>query len=84
MTSIYTVRDNLLKTIKGKEHLLEQYRRALEGDNMLFEQKITVSAASEFVKINLDELYGILNDVQICCKQATEASWIGVDRQGGI
>ena len=81
--NIYTVRDNLLKTIAGKEEALAVYESRKDiprapGDQM------AVVATIEFLKINLDELYGILNDVQECCKQATANSWIGVDRQGGI
>ena len=82
MTSIYQVRDNLLRTIKGKEAYLAEVCKARELASR--EEDHALFATQEFLKVNLDELYGILNDVQICCKQATEASWIGVDRQGGI
>jgi len=82
--NIYTIRDYLKRTIEGKEHLLDQYSRALEGDKMLYEQKIAVGAASEFIKINIDELKEILADIEVCCEKATEQSWQGVDRQGGI
>ena len=64
--NIQTVAANLRNTIAGKEHLLDQYSRALDGDKMLYEQKIAVGAASEFVKINLDELKRILQDVEQC------------------
>lgn len=82
--NIYTVRDNLKNTIAGKEYLLDQYSRALEGDKMLYEQKIAVGAACEFVKINIDELKKILQDVEVCCEKATEDSWaLNPDRSGG-
>lgn len=64
--NLQTVITNLQNTISGKEHLLEQYSRALEGDKMLYEQKIAVGAASEFVKINIAELRRILQDVEQC------------------
>ena len=64
--NIQTVADNLRNTIAGKEHLLDQYSRALDGDKMLYEQKIAVGAASEFVKINIAELKRILQDVEQC------------------
>ena len=64
--NIQTVAENLRKTIAGKEHLLEQYSRALDGDKMLYEQKIAVGAASEFVKINIAELKRILEDMEQC------------------
>ena len=82
--NIYTVRDNLKKTIEGKEHLLEQYSRSLEGDKMLYEQKIAVGAAKEFVQINIDELKRILADVEVCCEKSINDSWaLNPDRSGG-
>jgi hypothetical protein len=82
--NIQTVAENLRKTLAGKEHLLEQYSRALDGDKMLYEQKIAVGAASEFVKINIAELKRILEDVKQCVKQAADHSWmINPDRMGG-
>ena len=64
--NIQTVAENLRNTIAGKEHLLDQYSRVLDGDKMLYEQKIAAGAASEFVKINIDELKRILQDVEQC------------------
>ena len=77
--NIYTVRDNLIKTIAGKEAYLAQMRE----DIVKYNQTVNYTVA-KYLEINLDELYGILNDVQECCKQATADSWRGVDRQGGI
>ncbi len=71
--NIQTVRVNLKNTIASKEELL-----ALCPET---EKNINIRA---FLKVNIDELKRILADVEICCKQATESSWIGVDRQGGI
>lgn len=80
--NIYTVRDNLIRTIEGKQAYLEEVREARslatrEEDHALY-------ATQEFLKINIAELSGILKDVTECCVIATEQSWIGVDRQGGI
>ena len=80
--NIYTVRDNLLRTIRGKEEMLATYREA-QAKATGAEDIVTYSVI-RFLEVNLDELYGILNDVQVCCKQATDDSWRGVDRQGGI
>lgn len=63
--NIQTIKANLRRTIKGKEHLLDQYQRSLKL-GMLYEQKIAVTAASEFVKINIDELKQILKDLEGC------------------
>ena len=81
--NIHTVRDYLKNTIAGKEHLLDQYIRALDGDKMLYEQKIAVGAAKEFLQINIDELRKILADVEICCEKAIEDSWaLNPERMG--
>ena len=71
--NIYTVRDNLLKTIAGKEQYLAECNKALnvQVDPLDEGERMALHATVEFLKINLDELYGILNDVQECCKKAT-------------
>lgn len=66
--NIYTVRDNLKKTIEGKEEALAVYesRRDIPrapGDQM------AVVAAIEFLKINIDELKRILQDVESCVEE---------------
>lgn len=77
--NIYTVRDNLKNTIRTKEALLESYKVPSPTST-----KFVRDTMSHFLEVNLDELRKILADVETCCTQATEASWIGVDRQGGI
>jgi hypothetical protein len=37
----------------------------------------------QVLEMNLKELATILKDVEVCCKQATEDSWRGDDRQMG-
>ena len=82
MTTIYQVRDNLIKTIEGKQAYLEEVRQArLRGTER---EDIALFATQEFLKENIRELSVILKDVTECCVRATEQSWIGVDRQGGI
>ena len=77
--NIYTVRDNLKKTIAGKEAYLAQMREDITKYNQTVNHTV-----AKFVEINLEELYAILKDVEICCENATAQSWVGVDRQGGI
>lgn len=77
--NIYTVRDNLKNTIAGKEAYLAQ----MEQDIVAYNQTVNYAVA-KFLRINLDELRNILADVEVCCEKATEDSWRGVDRQGGI
>lgn len=85
--TIYTIRDNLIRTIEGKEKHLEGLRQCIRDLDALDDQgdswfRATVTV--EFLQINVDELKRILADVEVCCKQATADSWRGVDRQGGI
>ncbi len=79
--NIYTVRDNLIRTIEGKQkYLTEIYeqREASKGDDLVS------FVTAQMLETNLTELRAILRDVAECCTIATESSWIGVDRQGGI
>jgi hypothetical protein len=77
--NIHTVRDNLKKTIAGKEAHLEGLRQCIREldaldcqDDSWFRATVTV----EFLQINVDELKKILADVEICCEKATADSWI--------
>lgn len=80
--NIYTVRDNLIRTIAGKEKMLAEYREAQRQASGTAD--IVTYAVVRFLETNLDELYGILNDVQVCCKQDSDASWRdNPDRSGG-
>ncbi len=63
--NIYTVRENLRKTIAGKEALLAEYENQSE--------KMVIAG---MLRLNIDELKRILQDVEQCCTQASEASWI--------
>lgn len=80
--NIYIVRDNLKNTIAGKEKMLDDYRKARELATST--EDIALYATVEFLKANIDELKRILADVEVCCKQASEASWAtNPDRSGG-
>ena len=80
--NIYTVRDNLKRTISGKENALSEYQEARKLATMA--EDIALYPVVEFLKINIDELKRILADVEQCCKQASDESWItNPDRQGG-
>ena len=76
--NIYTVRDNLKNTIAGKEKYLADLRK--KG----YDQTGVATAVAEFLEINIEELTKILVDVEVCCNQATDQSWIdNPDRMGG-
>jgi hypothetical protein len=89
MTSIYTIRDNLKKTIEGKVAAIGEYQNRrwkllqLEGAGAAMEAH-AVYATIEFLRVNIDELRRILADVEVCCEKATEDSWReNPDRMGG-
>ncbi len=88
--NIYTVRDNLKKTIEGKEKYLVEKQKDLDFLTTNLKQSAYVGeemayrATIEFLKININELKVILFDVEKCCEQATLASWeSNPDRSGG-
>jgi len=62
--NIYTVRDNLIQTIEGKERMLADYQEvrklASRGEDM------ALYATVSFLKVNIDELKRILKDVEQC------------------
>ena len=80
--NIQTVAENLRNTIAGKEKYLEEVRKARslasrEEDHALF-------ATQEFLKINIDELNRILDDLVECEVKGIEQSWrLNPDRMGG-
>ena len=92
--NIYTVRDNLVDTIAGKEALLKK-SLAAQSDIKLHapstggysREKLSGAALSsviEYLEINIDELKRILADVEVCCEKATQDSWTtNPDRSGG-
>ena len=83
MTSIYQVRDNLLRTIENKEAYLSKVNRELVAATDRADI-MALDTTAKFLHININELKLILKDVTECCTIATEQSWLGVDRQGGI
>lgn len=79
--NIYTIRDNLIRTIEGKQKYLSEIyeqRETSKGDDLVS------FVTAQMLEANLTELRAILKDVTECCTIATEQSWLGVDRQGGI
>ena len=80
--NIYTVRDNLKKTIEGKEKYLAGIKNPDDMFNM--EARMVAIATREFLEININELKVILFDVEKCCEQHSLMSWEqNPDRSGG-
>ena len=57
---VYQLRDNMKNTIKNKRELL------VAMSDVSFDDLVV-----RFLKINIDELERILDDVEICCEQST-------------
>ncbi len=82
--NIYTVRDNLINTIEGKEGMLVTLNETLKDIELDSVQRTVIATTAKFLEVNLDELRKILKDVTICCNQATEQRWLeNPDRSGG-
>ena len=79
--NIHTVRDNLIKTIAGKEKYLDEVRTArCIADRR---EDIALYAVQELLKVNVDELKRILQDVEVCCQQHSEMGWaLNPERMG--
>jgi hypothetical protein len=72
--NIYTVRDNLKKTIAGKEAMLNGLRESDKEGYYIIKQ---------WLEININELKVILFDVEKCCEQYNLMSWeINPERMG--
>jgi hypothetical protein len=71
--NIQTVAENLRVTIAGKEQMLALYKEKLKIGNY-FKQEIKVNQTPEkitieFLKININELRRILQDVEQCIEE---------------
>lgn len=79
--NIYMLRDNLKRTIAGKEAMLRSVE--LKSRQHGGADAMVSGATIGFLEINIEELRKILADVEICCQQATEDSWAAnPDRSG--
>ena len=82
--NIYTVRDNLVNTIAGKENMLLAVQQERTFVGLRDGEDIALKTTAQFLQINIDELKKILADVEVCCEQATADSWaLNPDRSGG-
>ncbi len=82
--NIQTVASNLRNTIAGKEELLSVFTKPENYDWLPQPDKTARDAVNAFLKVNIDELKRILQDVEQCAKQASDDSWItNPDRMGG-
>jgi len=69
--NIQTVTDNLRNTISGKEQLLKDKTWLAESPYAGDIRRAADMAAVEYLKINIDELKRILQDVEQCIRPAS-------------
>ncbi len=82
--NIQTVASNLRNTIKGKEQMLEAVMKERTFVGLRDGEDIALRTTAQFLRINLDELYEILKDVESCVAKDVEQSWRdNPDRMGG-
>lgn len=63
--NIFTVRDNLIRTIAGKELLLDSYRNPSVNPYNEGVKEVII----QMLATNIDDLRAVLNDVQACCNE---------------
>ncbi|CAB4241789.1 hypothetical protein UFOVP71_327 [uncultured Caudovirales phage] len=64
--NIQTVADNLRNTIKGKEEMLYSVRQESMMVGLRDGEAPVLQTIAQFLKINIDELNHILEDVEKC------------------
>ena len=65
-SKIENVRDNLIRTIAGKEELLRTEYDIRQRNFLNNEDAAAFVATREFLRINISELKRILSDVELC------------------
>jgi hypothetical protein len=65
-SKIENVRDNLIRTIAGKEELLRTEYDIRQRNFLSDEDDAAFVATREFLRINISELKRILSDVKLC------------------
>ncbi len=65
-SKIENVRDNLIRTIAGKEELLRTEYDIRQRNFLNNEDDAAFIATREFLRINISELKRILSDVELC------------------
>ena len=64
--NIQTVALNLRNTIAGKEAMLSSHQAYLRSAGTSGGENMAIQATVEFLKVNIDELKRILQDVEQC------------------
>ena len=83
MSTIYTIQKNLQNTIAGKEAYLAGIEQELRFVGLRDGEGMALRATAEFLKININELKVILNDVNTACSEFSLMSWeINPERMG--
>ena len=82
--NIQTVAQNLRNTIAGKENMLLAVQQERTFVGLRDGEDIALSTTAQFLKLNINELKRILQDVESCVAKDVEQSWRdNPDRMGG-
>lgn len=71
---IHEVQENLRNAIAGKEQMLAEYQEARKLATMA--EDAALYATVSFLKVNIDELKRILQDVDKAVEQYNELAWM--------
>ena len=83
MSTIYTLRDNLIKTIAGKEAYLLAIQKERTMVRLRDGEGTALKAVAQFLELNITELKVILNDVNTACSEFSLMGWeINPERMG--
>lgn len=81
MSTIYTIRENLERTIAGKVKYLTEVEYALTLATT--GERMALNATRAFLEVNINELKVILNDVNTACSEFNLMSWeVNPERMG--
>lgn len=72
--TIETIKDNLIRTINGKRNLIEEWRQVPKEEWKRV--GITYENMVKLVKINIDELNAILDDVEKVINKDKQDYWV--------
>lgn len=73
MSTIHTIRDNLVRTIEGKEKYLAECQLARQSEDA--HVRMMAYSIVKMLELNIQELKVILNDVNTACSEFSLMGW---------
>jgi hypothetical protein len=83
---IHTVKDRLVRTIKGKKMFLAEIQKSLAVEVLNngpgTYAGLALESTSKFLEISVRELESMLKDVEVCCQRAIDnGCWCSIPIQ---